>query len=62
MSDAPGTALSAPAHAAVTVLGNGLAAGCFQAAEFGGDPKDGVPTCTGALQRSPEVFMWVSMV
>ena len=35
------TAASVPGHAAVTVLGNGLAAGCFQAAEFGADPKSG---------------------
>jgi tetratricopeptide (TPR) repeat protein len=39
----------APAHAAVTVLGNGLAAGCYQAAEFGADPKTGIGTCTTAL-------------
>jgi tetratricopeptide (TPR) repeat protein len=39
----------APAHAAVTVLGNGLAAGCFQAAEFGANPATGIVTCTDAL-------------
>ena len=45
------TAASVPGHAAVTVLGNGLAAGCFQAAEFGGDPKSGVQTCSDALEE-----------
>ena len=50
-------ATTLPAHAAVTVLGNGLAAGCFQAAEFGGDPKSSVPVCSDALENealSPE--------
>jgi tetratricopeptide (TPR) repeat protein len=46
-------ATSLPAHAAVTVLGNGLAAACFQAAEFGADPKAAVPTCSDALQDEP---------
>jgi tetratricopeptide (TPR) repeat protein len=44
------TAASSSGRAAVTVLGNGLAAGCFQAAEFGADPKSGVQTCTDALE------------
>jgi tetratricopeptide (TPR) repeat protein len=38
-----------PANAAVTVLGNGLAAGCYQAAEFGANPKTGIASCTRAL-------------
>lgn len=44
-------AASGPAHAAVTVLGHGLAAGCFQAAEFGVDPKSAVQTCTDAIEN-----------
>jgi tetratricopeptide (TPR) repeat protein len=44
-------AASVRAHAAVTVLGNGLAAGCFHAAEFGADPKSAVQTCTDALDE-----------
>lgn len=42
---------SQAAHAAVTVLGNGLAHNCFSAAEYGGDPKDGIDTCTQALDE-----------
>jgi tetratricopeptide (TPR) repeat protein len=38
-----------PAHAAITVLGNTLAHNCFEAAEFGGDPTEGITTCTSAL-------------
>jgi tetratricopeptide (TPR) repeat protein len=41
---------SPAAHAAVTVLGQGLAQSCYEAAEYGGNPKDGVITCTIALQ------------
>jgi len=43
----------APARAAITVLGNGLAADCFQAAEFGGEPKAGIATCADALENEP---------
>ncbi len=39
------------AHAAVTVLGNGLAQVCFQTAEFGGEPKDGIVACSEALEQ-----------
>jgi tetratricopeptide (TPR) repeat protein len=38
-----------PAQAAITVLGQSLAHNCYQAAEFGGDPSQGVATCTYAL-------------
>jgi len=44
--------LASSANAAISVLGNGLAQDCFQAAEFGGDPKDGVATCTTALEET----------
>lgn len=38
------------AHAAVTVLGNnGPAQECFHAAEFGGEPSDGINHCNAAL-------------
>ncbi len=40
------------AQAAITVLGNGLAQNCFQAAEFGGNPTDGVSACTEALEMA----------
>jgi tetratricopeptide (TPR) repeat protein len=47
------TALTAlatvPANAAITVLGESLAHNCYQAAEFGGDPSEGIATCTDAL-------------
>jgi tetratricopeptide (TPR) repeat protein len=39
----------ANAQAAVTVLGNGPAQECFQAAEYGEDPHDGITKCTAAL-------------
>ncbi len=38
------------AQAAITVIGNGLAQTCFQAAEFGGNPTDGITACTEALE------------
>jgi tetratricopeptide (TPR) repeat protein len=41
-----------PAHAAITVLGDSLAHNCFEAAEFGGDPRDGIATCNDALNGS----------
>ena len=40
------------AHAAVTVLGNGVAHSCFEFAEYGGNPTDGVATCTFALEQT----------
>jgi len=39
-----------PSDAAVTVLGNGLARNCFEYAEFGGSPKDGVEACSNAIE------------
>lgn len=44
---------AAPAGAAVTVIGNGLASACFRAAEFGGNAQDGVAVCTLALEQEP---------
>jgi len=41
------------ANAAVTVLGNTVANGCYQAAEFGGSPKDGIETCSYAIDKEP---------
>jgi tetratricopeptide (TPR) repeat protein len=43
---------AAPAQAAVTVLGNGVAHSCYQFAEYGGNPTDGVNTCTFALEQT----------
>jgi len=40
------------AQAAVTVLGNGIARSCYEAAEFGGDIHDGIAECTLALDES----------
>jgi tetratricopeptide (TPR) repeat protein len=43
--------LSASAvNAAVSVLGNGLAADCYQAAEFGANPSEGIAVCSRALE------------
>lgn len=47
------TSFASEANAAVTVLGNGLGASCFQAAEFGVDPKSSIETCTLAIQQEP---------
>jgi len=48
-----GTALallmSAPAGAAISVLGNSIANNCYQAAEFDADARAGIETCTYAL-------------
>jgi tetratricopeptide (TPR) repeat protein len=44
--------LAMPAHAAITVLGDSLAHNCFEAAEFGGSPDEGIATCTQALDGS----------
>jgi tetratricopeptide (TPR) repeat protein len=38
------------ANAAISVLGNGLASGCYQAAEFHADPSDGIAVCGHALE------------
>jgi tetratricopeptide (TPR) repeat protein len=40
------------AQAAVTVLGNGVAHSCYQFAEYGGNPTDGINTCTFALEQT----------
>ena len=40
-----------PAGAAVTVMGPGLAQGCYKAAQFNLDPRDGMVTCTTALNE-----------
>jgi tetratricopeptide (TPR) repeat protein len=40
------------AQAAVTVLGNGVAHSCYEFAEFGGNPTDGINTCTFALEQT----------
>ena len=42
---------SGSANAAVTVIGNGLGANCYQMAEFGGDPARGVQICTLAIEQ-----------
>jgi tetratricopeptide (TPR) repeat protein len=39
------------AFAAVTVLGDGLAHSCFEYAELGGTARDGITTCTIALEQ-----------
>jgi tetratricopeptide (TPR) repeat protein len=45
-------AIAAPqAQAAVTVLGNGVAQSCYEAAEFGGSAHDGIAECTLALDE-----------
>ena len=46
--------LALQADAAVTVLGNNtLARSCYEAAEFGGDPQNGIETCTFAVEHEP---------
>ncbi len=45
------TLLAGSSQAAITVLGTGMASDCYQAAEFGGDPRAGVVTCTKALDE-----------
>lgn len=40
-----------PASAAVTVLGAGLAQACYQAAEYGGNPKEGIAACGASLDQ-----------
>ncbi|MGH6877361.1 MAG: tetratricopeptide repeat protein [Rhizomicrobium sp.] len=43
---------AAHAQAAVTVLGNGVAHSCYQVAELGGNPTDGISDCTFALEQT----------
>jgi tetratricopeptide (TPR) repeat protein len=45
-------AFASQAQAAVTVLGNGLAHSCFEFAEFGGNARDGITTCSMAIEQS----------
>ena len=45
-------AWAAPADAAISVLGGGLASSCYQAAEFGTDTQEGIKTCTNALNAA----------
>ena len=40
-----------PAAAAVTVLGAGLAQACYQAAEYNGNPKEGIAACSASLDQ-----------
>jgi tetratricopeptide (TPR) repeat protein len=40
------------AQAAVTVLGNGIAHACYEAAEFGGNAHDGIAECSLALDEA----------
>jgi tetratricopeptide (TPR) repeat protein len=44
---------AAPAHAAVSVIGNGLGSSCYQAAEFGSDARSAIETCTLAIEQEP---------
>jgi tetratricopeptide (TPR) repeat protein len=41
---------SAAAQAAVTVLGNSIGTDCYRAAEYGSEPRDGIQTCTYAIE------------
>lgn len=45
--------MSQGASAAVTVLGSSLARNCYEIAEFGGDTRSGIATCTEALDDTP---------
>jgi tetratricopeptide (TPR) repeat protein len=44
---------AASATAAVSVMGNGLGASCYQAAEFGKDARSALETCTLAIEQEP---------
>ena len=44
--------MPAPAHALVTVVGDGLAHDCFLMAKAGNDPSRGIATCDEALTES----------
>jgi tetratricopeptide (TPR) repeat protein len=44
--------MGSQAQGAITVLGVSLAHNCYQAAEFGGDPTQGISTCTYALDAT----------
>lgn len=46
-----GSVAAVPCHAAVTVLGNGIGAACYQAAEYGGGIAQGIELCTEALDQ-----------
>ena len=46
-----GMAASLPASAAVSVVGTGLGQACYRTAEFGGNPTEGIATCTTALTQ-----------
>jgi tetratricopeptide (TPR) repeat protein len=50
---AAAAALAPQADAAVSVLGNGLGASCYQAAEFGNDARSAIQTCTLAIEQEP---------
>jgi len=45
------TTFAGSADAAVSVLGGSLASSCFQAAEYGGDVRDGIQVCDTALRE-----------
>lgn len=47
------TMMSQGASAAVTVLGSSMARNCYEIAEFGGDARSGIATCTEALDETP---------
>lgn len=46
-----GATMVCQAQAAVSVLGTGLAFSCYEAAEYGGDPRNGIQTCSSAIQE-----------
>lgn len=48
-----GAIAALPAAAAVTVMGTGLAQACYRAAEFNGNPQDGIGACNLALDEQP---------
>ncbi|HEY1613269.1 MAG TPA: hypothetical protein VGF97_06200 [Rhizomicrobium sp.] len=52
MVSAAAASVSPAAHAAVTVLGNGVAHSCYQYAEFGGNVPDGIAACSFALEQT----------
>lgn len=43
---------SSAAIAAITVLGGGLGKTCYDSAEYGGDPRAGIKSCTDALDQT----------
>ena len=44
---------TAPANAAISVLGNTISEACYHAAQFSDDATDGIKTCTAALEQTP---------